>query len=329
VGAVVIVLGSLVWYLGYVRSRVDRTGAATDAIRQQVTQRALTDVAAVAAEDTRSVLVAFTKDVGPERERALVGMAADLVRGEGGRVLAIRFEEVPDQAPLTGPATTQSAADRSFEARMKTLGAELDIDVDADEVVSHDTKRALVNAARHRGVGLVLAEHEPLRLRSRLLGDPIDWVVRHAPCDVLLVDNLGYEAPDHVALEFEQGYPPLAVTVAEALTAANDGHLSLWYPQRASRTEKHEQQVEASQADLSSVLSVPVRTTPVVTDGGRRSRPEVLVRRGTDDRLRGLVAGSQRPVPQPGCTTVTVYPHESRRSSLARRCLERVVDGGH
>jgi amino acid transporter len=327
VGAVVIVLGSLVWYLAYVRPRVDRTGVATDAIRRQVNRRALTEVAAVAAEDTRSVLVAFTKDVGEARERALVGMAADLVRRDGGRVVAVRFEEIPDQAPLTESATTQSAADRSFEARVEALGAEFGVDVDADEVVSHDTKHALVNAARHREVDVVVAEHEPLRLRSRLFGDPIDWVVRHAPCDVLLVDNLGYDRPDHVALAVERGgSPPLSVTVAETLTAANDGSLSLWYPLDGDAAE-NERLAEASRADLSSVLTVPVRAPPVLTDGGRRTQPDLLVRRGVDDRLRAALTRERRSLPQPGCTTVTVYPHESRQPSLGRRCLERVTLG--
>ena len=105
VGAAVITLGSLLWYVVYVRPRVDREGAATDAVRRQVGRNSLTDVESAMAEDTREVLVALTKHRDEGRERALVTLAADLARPDDGRVVAVRFEEVPDQAPLTERAT--------------------------------------------------------------------------------------------------------------------------------------------------------------------------------------------------------------------------------
>jgi len=324
VGAAVIVVGSVLWYAVYVRPRVSREGAATDAIRRQVGRDALTEVESRRAEDTREVLVALTKELDERRERALVALAADLVRPDDGRVVAVRFQEVPDQAPLTAERTVQSSADISFETRTEALAADLGVDVEADEVVSHDTKHAIVNFAADRGVDSIVAEHEPLRLRSRLFGDPIDWVVRHAPCDVLLVDNLGYDGPGRVVLAGRSGpYPPLAVNVAEAVAAANEGSVSLWYPQGGSDARVRTMADYGS--ELSEMLSVPVTTEPTRTDGGTAAPPDLLVRRGADDRLRSALFEDRPVYPSPGCTAVTVYPHESRRPDLARRLLERLT----
>jgi amino acid transporter len=326
VGAAVITVGSAGWYVLYVRARVRREGAATDAIRRQVGRQALTDVESTMAEDTREVLVALTKNVDEARERSLVALAADQVRPDGGRVVAVRFEEIPDQAPLTENATIQSSSDISFETRLEALSAELGVDVEADEVVSHDTKHAIVNFASRRSVDAIVTEHEPLRLRSRLFGDPIDWVVRHAPCDVLLVDNLGYDGPEHVALSGDNGpYPPLAVNVAEATAAANAGSVSLWYPADRERTDQYRRTLDEYQSDLSSLLSVPVHVESGRTDGGRPIEPDLVVRRGVDDRLRAALFDDRPVFPTPGCTTVTVYPHENRRPTLARRLLERIT----
>jgi len=325
-GAVVITVGSLVWYLVYVRPRVSREGAATDAIRRQVGREALTDVESAMAEDTREVLVALTKGGDETRERALVALAADLVRPDDGRVVAVRFEEVPDQAPLTERVTVQSDSDISFETRTEALSAEFGVDIEADEVVSHDTKHALVNFADDRGVDTVVAEHEPLRLRSRLVGDPIDWVVRHAPCDVLLVDNLGYDSPERVVLSGRSGpYPPLAVDVAGAVAGANGGEVSLWYPPDSEGTEEYRQTIEDYRAELAEMLSVPVRAEQFRADGGQPSQPDLLVRPGADDRLRDALFDDRPTVPNPGCTTVTVYPHQSSRPPLVRRMLERAT----
>ena len=158
------------------------------------------------------------------------------------------------------------------------------------------------------------------------MGDPIDWVVRHAPCDVLLVDNLGYENPKRVALSSDGGpYAPLAVSVAEAVATANDGTISLWYPADVDNTEKYKQTRGDYQSELSEMLSVPVAAEPIRTDGGQPHRPDLLVRRGADHRLRDVLFDDRPTVPNPGCTTVTVLPHESSRPPLIRRLLERVV----
>ncbi|MEA1931930.1 MAG: amino acid permease [Euryarchaeota archaeon] len=325
-GAVAITVGSVVWYFLYVKPRVSREGAASDAIRRQVGQNALSEVETAPGDGTQEVLVALTKELDEGRERALIRLAADIVRPENGRVVVVRFQEIPDQAPLTEGATVQSSSDRSFETRIEGLADDCGVDIEADEIVSHDTKHAIVNFADNRGVDTIIAEHEPLRLRSRIVGDPIDWVVRHAPCDVLLVDNLGYDEPKRVVLSGDGGpYAPLAVSVGEAVAAANEGSVSLWYPAEGGHTDQQQQRVDDYQTELSELLSVPVAAEPMRTDGGQLQQPDLLVRRGPDHRLRSAVVDERPTIPTPGCTTVTVYPHESRRPSLPRRLVERVV----
>jgi hypothetical protein len=115
------------------------------------------------------------------------------------------------------------------------------------------------------------------------------------------------------------------VNTAEAIAAANDGDLSLWFPD-GFETDRQRRTLDAYAEELSTLLSVPVQTESFRTDGGRPirpARPDLLVRRGSDDRLHDALF-EERHVPTPGCTTVTVYPHESRRPSFGRRLLERL-----
>jgi amino acid transporter len=287
-GAAVITIASILWYAAYVRPRVNRDSVATDAIRRQVGKNALTEIESETGDDTHEVLVALTGSLDADRERSLIALAADMVRSQDGRVVVVRFEEIPDQAPLTDDATVQSSADRSFESRVEELATALGVDIEADEIVSHDTKHAITNFARHHDVDAIVAEHERLRLRSRLLGDPVDWVVRHAHCDVFLVDNVGYDSPAEIALSGDGApYPSPAVRLAEHVASANDGELSLWSPDRRDDTDRKQASVADYQQELSELLSVPV--------------------------------------PNPGCTTVTVYPAANRRAPLHRRLLQRVV----
>lgn len=53
--------------------------------------------------------------------------------------------------------------------------------------------------------------------------------------------------------------------------------------------------------------------------------PELLVRHGAEDRLQNVPFEDWPVFPTPGCTTVTVYPHETRQPSLTRRLLAPVT----
>jgi amino acid transporter len=337
VGAVVITVGSVVWYFAYARPRVQREGAATDVVRRRVGQNALTETESALDAEPYEVLVAFTSEVSRERERALLRMAADLVRPHDGRVVVVWFEEVPDQVPLEEATEIQSPAEVSFEDQTDDLARELDVEVDVGEIVSHDTKHAIVNFADHRGVDVILAEHERLRLRSRLLGDPIDWVVRHAHCDVLLVDNKGYDRPALVELVSDGGpFNPDQVAVTDAVATENDSEVRLQYPVTGHDPEQRERSVEEYRARLADLLSVPVQAESADEAAPRPERgaatvpgsdapiPDLRVRRGADHRLRGALLDREA-LPPAEYTEITVYPHESRQPGLVRRFLERTV----
>jgi hypothetical protein len=140
------------------------------------------------------------------------------------------------------------------------------------------------------------------------------------------VDNLGYGRPEHVVLSGDGGpYSPPAVNVAEAIAAANGGDISLWYPADRRESDRYERTIDDYRADLSGMLSVPVRAESIRFDGGRPSTPDVVVRRGTDERVRSVLLDGGPILPSPGCTTITVHPHASRRPRLARRLLERLT----
>lgn len=325
-GAVVIIVGSIGWYLLYVRSRVSREGAATDAVRRRIGEDILIETESMIDDSPREVLVALTKNLDSDREQSLISIAADLVRPDDGRVVAVRFEEVPDQTPLTENIAMQSSSDISYESRINSLSAKFDVDIEADEIVSHDTKHAVVNFADNRGVDSIVTEHEPLRLRSRVLDDPIDWVVRYSPCDVLLVDNLGYNRPEQVVLSGGGGpYPPPAVNVAEAIATANKSDISLWYPADPNETDKYRQAINDYRIALSEMLPVSVQVESPRADGGRPSNPDVVVRRGNVERLRSVLSNDTLIFPRPGCTTITVYPHNAGQSRLIRWLFERLT----
>ncbi len=332
-GAVVITVASALWYVVYARPRIQREGAATDVVRRRVGQDALTETESALGEGPYEVLLAFTSEVSREREESLLRMAADIVRPHDGRVVVVWFEEVPDQTPLEEATETQSPAEVRFEEQTDDLAVELGVDVEVGEIVSHDTKHAMVNLAAHRDVDTILTEHERLRLRSRILGDPIDWVVRHAPCDVYLVENKGYDRPRLVELVSDGGpFNPDQVAVTDAIATENDSEVRIQYPVASQGAEQRERTIEDYRAELADLLSVPVRAVSSGTDASESQAqaktgdesPDLRVRRGTDHRPHGALLDGTDPTPTE-YTEITVHAHESRQPGLVRQFLERFV----
>lgn len=327
IGSGGIILGSIIWYILYVRPRVSREGITKDVVRRRIGREVLTETESIKDDDRREVLVALTKELNRERERSLISIAADIVRHDNGRIVVVRFEEVPDQVPLTENMTVQSSKDLSFETRLESLSEKLNVEIEADEIVSHDTKHAVVNFAENRKVDMIVAEHEPLRLKSQLFGDPIDWVVRHAHCDVILVDNLGYDKPKQVAISgSKEIYQPLVINIADAIAASNNGDISLWKSDTQNQTEKYKNTIDDYQSELSDILSVPINIELIRNKGkNHTSNPDILIRHGNNEKLRKIFSDDKYIFPNIGCTTITVYPHKSRKPQFINRLLEHLT----
>jgi hypothetical protein len=91
------------------------------------------------------------------------------------------------------------------------------------------------------------------------------------------------------------------------------------------RTDRHERTIETLKMEMIEKLTVPVRSAAVRPDGGELLAPDVIVRGGDDRRLREVLFDDRPTVTSPDVPTITVYPEKTRRGSIVRRVLERLV----
>ncbi|WP_323191926.1 amino acid permease [Halostella sp. PRR32] len=334
VGAVVITVGSGLWYFYYARDNVDREGAATDVVRRSVGKRAVERTKSTFEDvDGYEVLVAVTETTDEARERSLIRIAADIARENDGSVTIVRFDEVPDQAPLQQASQTQSPADVEFERRTSDLTAEFDVPVQYGEIVSHDTERAIVNFAEHEEADFLLLERADDPLYAPLLGSNIEWVSRHAPCDVLLIEERDLAGIDAITVVTDRGpFDPQKIAIADALASEAGARIDLLYPVERNATTAQRETVEDYLSELESLCSVPVKRSVVSTDDPTEdfvavTDPADVLIIGTDGgRIHGNLFG--RPadwiVDKVDCTAIQVQPNGSR-PGLFRRLFERVV----
>ncbi|MFC6769146.1 amino acid permease [Natrinema soli] len=334
VGAVVITAASVLWYVYYARSRVQREGAATDVVRRSVGRKAVAQTkATIETVDGYEVLVAITEETSEGRERTLLRIAADVARENDGSVTVVQFDEVADQVPLQQASETQSPADVEFEERTEPLTEAFDVPVTYGEIVSHDTKRAIANFAAHEDADFLLLERSDDPLYAPIFGTTVEWITRKAPCDVLLVEDRDLNRIDSVTVVTDRGpFDPQKITVANALATEAGGSITLLYPLDDAATETQRETIDEYLAELESLCSVPVNRSIVETDDPERdfvsvtNAGDILVI-GTDGgRIRGNLFGrpADRIIDSVDCTAVQV---NSKRggSGPIRRLVERMV----
>jgi APA family basic amino acid/polyamine antiporter len=139
-----------------------------------------------AGADFRRILVPMkVGDIGEE----MVATAIALAKENGATVEAITVVRVPRKFELEGELPPQIAerVDASLgEAR--ALGVDYGVEVRADVVRARSIGYAIVDEAVRRDVDVILLGSSPRwRRQSRFFSPTVDFVLRRAPCEVLVV----------------------------------------------------------------------------------------------------------------------------------------------
>ncbi|AFZ74280.1 amino acid permease [Natronobacterium gregoryi] len=361
-GAVAITLVSIAWYVGYARPRIDREGAARAGARENVSQSALDRTRDLFESDEEyDVLVAITDNTSPDARRDLLRMATDMGRLRSTTVSAVEFVDVPHQMfdgdhadvfaddppewlPSGDDAPSWFPENHDVHRPARTSGGATDADrppvtdthIEYREIDSEDHNRAIVDFATYGNYDLIVAERDRAQFHRRLFGGGTDWLLKNAPCDVMLVDDDGFDDADEIAVVANRGaYDPLKLLFADAVAEETGAELNLLQAIAADAPETQRETIERYHEELFSLLTVPARSTVIETDdeiaGLTRfvGDADLLVtgvdRTGMSARFLGRPGN--RLVERVDTTAVMVQTRDGRRPGLLQRLLLNYLFG--
>jgi APA family basic amino acid/polyamine antiporter len=173
VGPAWLVVGLVVYLL--VRIRADR------GLLEDVDPSSLPPGAAI----TRILVPMKLGDVGEE----MAATAVALAKARDAFVEALFVVRVPRRFPLEGPLPTdveRRALASLEEARL--LGEDHGVAVTTEIVRARDIGSAVIAEAERRGIDLIVLGSAPRwRRQSRFFSPTVDYILRRAPCEVLVV----------------------------------------------------------------------------------------------------------------------------------------------
>jgi APA family basic amino acid/polyamine antiporter len=124
-------------------------------------------------------------DIGEE----MVATAVALAKESGATIEAITVVQVPRERELGAPLPPDVAAEADASvAEAQALGEENGVVVRAEAVHARSIGHAIVDEAASRSADLIVLGSSPRwRRQSRFFSPTVDHVLRHAPCEVLVV----------------------------------------------------------------------------------------------------------------------------------------------
>jgi basic amino acid/polyamine antiporter, APA family len=114
--------------------------------------------------------------------------ALRLAEEHGASITAIHIVPVPLDQTLDAPLYEEEEHAASSLAEAKLLAAEHGVEVDAEVVRARALGSAVIEHALERDVDLIVMGSSPRwRRQSRLFGPTVDYVLRKAPCEVMVI----------------------------------------------------------------------------------------------------------------------------------------------
>ncbi len=122
--------------------------------------------------------------IGEEMAATAVKLAAE----HHASVEALHVVLVPLDKPIDAPIPEAEQRARASLDEARALGEELGVEVEVVTLRTRAIGRAIVDHARERGVDLIVLGSSPRwRRQSRFFSPTVDFVLRQAPCEVLIV----------------------------------------------------------------------------------------------------------------------------------------------
>jgi APA family basic amino acid/polyamine antiporter len=125
--------------------------------------------------------------LGPIGEEVL-GTAIMLAEEQGGAVIALHVIRVPLDLPLDAEMLDAEEQAEASLAEAKLLASEHGIEIQGEIVRARSIGEAIVEAAREHEVDLIVMGSAPRwRRQSRFFSPTVDYVLRNAPCEVMVI----------------------------------------------------------------------------------------------------------------------------------------------
>ena len=245
VGAILFIIGGILWYRAFGRSRAVKESAARDALRARADDRLVELTAAeVASGGRQHIAILIRRPTRPSRQHTLFRLALRMSLSPGGHIHVINFDtSTANRIPTAGD---QAEADR------------LGIGVTVAHYTDEDRRGEVHRYVENEGVDLFIADlPQDLRATRRIIRD-LQWLREHLICDSVFLRNRVVEDIDAISVIGTGGpYDPVKIGMADHIARYEDASLRFVHLVAPDALPAQVEVIRTYHERLGAVLTVP------------------------------------------------------------------------
>ena len=245
VGAILFIIGGILWYRTFGRSRAVKESAARDALRARADDRLVELTAAdVASGGRQHIAILIRRPTRPSRQHTLFRLALRMSVSPGGHIHVINFDT--STANLIPTTEDQAEADR------------LGIGVTVAHYRDEDRRGEVHRYVENEGVDLFIADlPQDLRATRRAIRD-LQWLREHLICDSVFLRNRVVENIDAISVIGTGGpYDPVKIGMADHIARYEDATLRFVHLVAPDALPAQVDVIRKYHERLGAVLTVP------------------------------------------------------------------------
>lgn len=227
-----LIVGSVVWYLGYGQHHTDDEGVLSQRILGNTGQFPDSAVAATeAARPNRADVRIMVSLANPRTEQDLMSLACSLAAPQDGTVVAVHVITVPDQVPLARAEANRKRFDSQSETLLSDAKADADdfgVPIETHLIYSHRTLQEVFAAADRLDVdSLVMGWRSGSPVASGRIEPAFDELAQSLPCDVFVLKNQGFDPTTIVVPVADDRNSALCTSAARQFQETYDSEVTL------------------------------------------------------------------------------------------------------
>jgi len=291
----VLVVGALLWYLLYARTRATENGVLSEYILSRADRMPDTAVSAAASvQPDGGEFRVMVPLANPANETDLISLASAVAKQRDGTVDAVHIVTVPDQTALEYAADHLEEHEEDYHAVLDAAKADAEtfgVDIETHTIVSHRGVEEIFDAARTHDADMVVMGWGPSGGSRAESG--LDEITGDVPCDFLVLQDRGFD-PERILVPTAGGPDSeLSAAVARHLRAEFGSAVTLLHVAEDAEAGEAFLEEWAGEHGLGDA-ELRVETGDVEAAIERAAEEATMVVFGATERglLRRLVSGS-------------------------------------
>jgi amino acid transporter/nucleotide-binding universal stress UspA family protein len=246
-------VGGVVWYAAYARSRTTPRGELKEVVRRGVVRRAVAGAGAKVQEERVRILLPIDS---PKHARDVFHVVSWLTGGQKAMVRAVKVEEIPMQTPLADAEALPGEVPEALKREVRRDAREFGLDAELVELFAHNRVHALLAALAEEEFDLLVLDWDGSLRRG--IGHRGLRRLLHAPqVNTVVFRDRGLRDREAVLLASHRGpFDDLEVALANG-AAGGGGRVTLLRVLPPEAPAAQEETERRYHEELQALLSVP------------------------------------------------------------------------